>query len=357
MARQHGLFALTILCFLSLAASPQGLAQGGVGSTRGLPAGNDGVHTIKGRVIFPAGANQSSRVRVTLRTADMVDQSVTTDEDGNFAFNRLRSGNYTVTVEGGKEFDDAIETAFIDRHTNMMPGNTAVGASNIATPMIVQLAIILRVRGAAEAYSKIPKAARDLYAKGKEAAAKGDSKKAVEHLSGAVSAYPEFQQALSELGVQYLKLGQPDKAAESLQAALKLSPDDALARLNYGFALLSQKKFAEAEAQLREVLKKNDAMPTAHMYLGMALLNLSRDEKTRQFDAAKYTEAQKEFESAVGKGKDEVAQAHRYLGGIYWGNKEYSRAADEFETYLKLAPKAPDVEKLRAAIAELRSKH
>jgi len=318
-------------------------AQGGVGSTRGLPDANDGIHTIKGRVYFPFEPKEGKRIRVVLRSADTTDQSTTTDEDGAFAFNRVRSGNYTVTIEGGKEFDNAVENASIDRAAS-------VGGR------IINLAITLRPKGTADAFSKIPRAARDLYSKGMEAAAKGDSKKAAEHLSGAVSAYPDFQQALSELGAQYLRLGQADKAAESLQAALKLSPNDIAIRLNYGIALLNQKKFNEAEMELRQVLTKNVAIPTAHMYLGIALLNLSRDEKTKQFDVAKYTEAQKELEAAASTGKDEVAQAHRYLGGIYWGNKEYKRAADEFETYLKLAPKAPDAEKLRAAIKDLRSK-
>ena len=318
-------------------------AQGGVGSTRGLPETNDGIHTIKGRVFFPDKPKEGTRLRVTLRSADTTDQTVSTDEDGVFAFNRLRSGNYTVTVEGGKEYDNVTETAAIDRAAS-------------SGGRIINLAINLRLKGTAEAISKIPRAARDLYAKGMEAAGKGDSKKAVEHLSGAVAAYPEFPQALGELGLQYLKLGQPDKAAESLQAALKITPGDTAARLNYGFALLSQKKFAEAEVELREVLKKNGAIPTAHMYLGIALLTLSRDEKTKTFDEAKFLEAQKEFESAITTGKEEVAQAHRYLGGIYWANRDYKRAADEFEVYLKLAPKAPDAEKIRAAIKDLRSK-
>jgi Tfp pilus assembly protein PilF len=342
--RNHFTFILLysfLLLFCSCAVVA--FAQGGVGSSRGLPGTNDGIHTIKGRVYFPVDAKGDRHLRVTLRSADTTDETATTDEDGSFAFNRLRAGNYTVTVDGGKEFDDATESASIDRAAS-------------SGGRIINLQIALRVKGTAEAYSKIPKAARDLYSKGTEAAAKGDSKKAVEHLSGAVAAYPEFQQALSELGVQYLKLGQPDKAAESLQAALKIAPNDLGVRLNYGVALLNQKKFNEAEAQLREVLTKKSDMPTAHMYLGIALLSLSRDEKTKQFDAAKYDEARKELKAAVGTGKDEVAPAHRYLGGIYWGDKDYKRAADEFEIYLKLAPKAPDAEKLRAAIKDLRSK-
>ncbi len=325
-------FSLLVLPCLFLLVSAAAFAQGGVGSSRGLPGTNAGIHTIKGRVYFPAEPGSQKRFKVTLSSTDAPDQSTSTDEDGSFAFNRVRAGNYTVTVDGGKEFDNATEYAGIDRAAS-------------TGGRIVNLSLSLKPKGTAEAYSKIPKQARDLYAKGMEAAQKNDSKKAVEHLSGAVAAYPEFQQALSELGAQYLKVGQADKAAESLAAALKLKPDDIMARLNYGFALMSLKKFPEAEAELREVLKKNDALPTAHLYLGITLMSVKKLE-----------DAEAEFQRAVSSNSSEVASAHRYLGGIYWGKRDYKRAADELETYLKLMPKAPDADRTREAIKELRSK-
>jgi regulator of sirC expression with transglutaminase-like and TPR domain len=51
-----------------------------------------------------------------------------------------------------------------------------------------------------------------------------------------------------------------------------------------------------------------------------------------------------------------MSMAHYYLGGIYWGRKDYKRAADELEIYLKMTPKAPDAEKIRGTIKELRGK-
>jgi regulator of sirC expression with transglutaminase-like and TPR domain len=36
--------------------------------------------------------------------------------------------------------------------------------------------------------------------------------------------------------------------------------------------------------------------------------------------------------------------------------KQYKRAADELEAYLKLAPSAPDAERLRTTIKELRAR-
>jgi regulator of sirC expression with transglutaminase-like and TPR domain len=50
------------------------------------------------------------------------------------------------------------------------------------------------------------------------------------------------------------------------------------------------------------------------------------------------------------------SRAHYYLGGIYWGEREYRKAADELEPYLKLSPHAPDAEQVRGSIKELRSK-
>jgi tetratricopeptide (TPR) repeat protein len=206
------------------------------------------------------------------------------------------------------------------------------------------------------ALAKVPKPARDLFESAMQSSAKGDNKKAAEELSSAIAIYPEFAEAHSELGIQYLKLSQPDKAVEPLKKAVELAPKDFKARLNYGIALSGKRNYGEAETQLREALKLNSAAPTGHMYLGITLLSLSRDEKTKEFHADKYAEAQKELETATASGKDEVAQAHRYLGAIYWGNKDYKRAADEFELYVKLVPKAADAEKLRSTIKELRGK-
>lgn len=70
----------------------------------------------------------------------------------------------------------------------------------------------------------------------------------------------------------------------------------------------------------------------------------------------KFGEARAEFETALKSGGDQMALAHKYLGGIYWQENEYARAADELEKYLALNPKAPDAEKIRGTIRELRGK-
>lgn len=331
----------TMMLLLSVFAVAQ--AQG-VGSSRGLPGA--GSNTIQGRVYFPAGEQNSGKtVRLRLESSDSTgSESAVTDQDGVFRFNGLPPGSFTVVVEGGKEYENTRESVTIYQ-----------GSSG----RIVQVAIQLRpkIDASNSAFAGVPKGALDFYQKGAAAAQKGDAKDAVQFLTQAVSAYPTFALALSDLGAQYLKLFQWDQAAETFEALVKLKPDDAGAHLDLGIALynigsvlLSDKKVDEgnqklalADAQFREAIKLNSPGPSAHYYLGMTLV------KTRKFP-----EAQSELELAVKNGGDNIALAHRYLGGLYQAARKNKEAADELERYLKLDPKAKDVDKIKQLIADLR---
>jgi protein O-GlcNAc transferase len=193
--------------------------------------------------------------------------------------------------------------------------------------------------------ASVPKPAFKRYQKAMELAQAGDNRSAIEELKGAISLHAEFAYAYSELGVQYMKLGQLDPAIEALRQAVKLAPDAFITRLNYGIALLNKRDFSQAEGEIRRALKKNDSAPTAHLYLGIALISL------RNLD-----EAEKELQRAVTQGGKEMGLAHYYLGGIYWGKRDYKRAADELETYLQMVPQASDAERVRTTIQELRKK-
>lgn len=314
---------------LALVVFSGDLRAQGVGGTRGLPGSSGGIHTIQGRVYAPNGKPVTTALKVRLDSPNTGSIQTVTDQDGAFTFSRLEAGDYRVTVEGGSEFENANDSASIYRESS--PGGR-----------IVRVDIFMRPK---ENFGSVHKDAVDAYKKAQELDRAGDGKKAIEQLNKALAVYPRFGPALNLLGVQYLKLGQPDKAAETLEQAVKVAPDDFLPRLNYGIALLNQKKFDLAEQQLRMALSKNEAAPTAHMYLGIALMNLKR-----------LDEAEKELRVAVNSNSNEIAPAHRYLGGIYWGMRDYKRAADELETYLKLMPNAADAERTKAAIKDLRSK-
>ena len=306
--------------------------------------GTGGASVIRGRVYLPSGPGDV-RMKVRLESTDMANLTTITDVNGSFRFNGLQGGNYTIIIDGDDYYEPYRESISIEKASAL----NGKSARTLTVPVYLRL----KSRRSPEtaigtvdaSLAKVPQAAQDLYRKGLEASRKGDGKGAVDNLKAAVELYPEFALALNELGVQYLKLGKPDKAVEALRSALKLEPGSFMPRLNYGIALLENKEFANSETELRQALKGNDSSAVAHLYLGVCLVKQHRLE-----------DAEKELERAVKSGRDDMSMGHYYLAGIYWGRREYGRAADALEAYLKLAPQAPDAERTRATIKELRSK-
>ena len=319
----------------------------GVNST-----GTFGVQVIQGRIHFPSGHKSATRPVVKLRGDASNELTTVANSDGSFSFTGLRADSYVITVIGGDEYENASETVSIGSAGSVPAQGNAI---DYVTSTIYQVQIYLQPKRSKALHNatsattaipdNVPPSARKLFGTAVEAARLGDHQKAVEQFQVAISQASDFRLAYNELGVEYLKLGQADKAAESFSKAIKIGPADFLTHLNYGVALLNVKKFAEAEQQLRLSLKQNTASPIAHYYLGLALLN------QHAFEAA-----EGEFAVSIKESNDRIPQAHKYLGGIYWRNKQYTHAADELTKYLAQEPQASDAAQIRETIQDLRSK-
>ncbi|MEO6391862.1 MAG: tetratricopeptide repeat protein, partial [Pyrinomonadaceae bacterium] len=195
------------------------------------------------------------------------------------------------------------------------------------------------------AFAGVPKAALDAYAKGMQGLEKKDEKKALEQFNKALTEYPDFSQALTEAGAIYIKQKNYDKAIELLKRAVALKPESFDAHFNYGAALYYKPDLPGAEAEFRTAIKLREASAMSHMYLGLIVVK-----------SKKYDEARDELDKAINlPGGANIAQAHFILGGLYY-TRDPKRAADELETYLKLQPNAPDAEKTKNTIKELRAK-
>jgi len=335
-----------LTALVMLGALTPARAQGGGGTDL---TGTGGRHTIQGRIYFPSGRLADLRAKVNLENPSSGALSVLSDSDGAFKFGNLSAGTYSIVIEAGDDYEIARESVYIEGNSSLGRGMRMPSA-----PRTVMVPVYLQLKSSrsgarpgviSAALAGVPKAAADLYARALVTIRANDSAKAVEQLKAAISLHPQFSLALNELGVQYLKLSQVDKAIEALQQAVKLAPDALPHRLNYGIALLQKRKFAESETELRQVLQKNDGAATAHLYLGVNLIHQRN-----------YVEAEKELQRAISLSADELHLAHYYLGGIYWRNKDYQRAADELEKHLRQTAKSPDAERLRATIKELRGK-
>jgi Tfp pilus assembly protein PilF len=322
---------------LSFSALPKVNGQGYGDRNR---AGGDGSYNVQGRVVMPDG-KPAVGVRVALSGADFTNGSTVTDNDGGFTFSNIPAGNYNVTVKGTTEYESDNETLIIDRGTTS--GQT------------FNLSFFLRPIGVKKSKDNptnnhllvnVPKEALKKYNNAAESVKKNDLKAALVSLDEATTAYPNFALAYNEKGILLLRQNELDKALEAFSKAIQVKPDYFDAKLNFGFTLLNQKDYPKAEVVLRDVLKEKNDSPSANMYLGIVLLG-----------SKKVDEAEASFKKTLStKGGENMAQAHRYLGGIYMQKKNNAEAVAELEKYLQLVPKAPDAEKIKTTIADLKSK-
>jgi len=312
--------------------------------------GTGGIHIIQGYVFFPSGRRAEGSIIVKLQTYNSGELQVVPDSSGAFAFSGLAPGNYTVVVDAGDDYEVAREGVYIDTDVNLSRSNARVPSTARRQTVMVHLqpknrglqpkATVLNA-----ALAAVPDKARKLYLKGVEQSRGNDPSKAADSLKEAVTLHPNFPLALNELGVQYLKMRQINKAVEVLKEACRLDPEAFASQLNLGIALLESRQFSEAEGHLHDALKRNAHAQTAHLYLGITLLRLNR-----------FEEAEKELLVAAESNTAQLSMANYYLGGIYWRKQDYPRAVEQLEKYLLFSPNAPDAERVRATVRDLRSR-
>ena len=313
---------LLVACVGSIAGS--GRAQG-IGD-RNRPQGINNLR-ISGKVVLPDGT-PGKDVTVNIVGTETSASSVRTNSAGEFEFSGLGNGNYTVSIRVAG-FNPETETVNIE--------GSAAGQSY---PVVFYLKLATSVN---PLMKDVPREAVSQYQKGMDKATSGDWKGALADFDAAIAAYANFAAAYYERGTAYLKEKDLDKALESFVKAIQIKSDYLEAKYSVGYVQYLKNNFEVSAAIFDDVLKDKQ-MPEAHLYLGISLAKL------HNLDAAV-----PHFKAAIAAKDDEsMALAHRYLGGIYMQKKQNADAAAELEKYLKLVPKAPDADKLRSTIADLR---
>lgn len=321
-----GLALVLFLLLIVVRVDAQSVVGGPVPTDAGWGGG-----MINGMVHSPSGQRLSRRISVRLRSMDKGDRVATTDDNGKFTFTGVPPGDYVVIIDKEQGFEPYSENVSF----------RSVGSAPL-------LNIRLRLKGEPKSggvvnaeFANVPARALEFYQKALNHGQAGNHKAAIEQLQKAIAEYSDFMLAFNELGVQYLRLGELDKAEEALAKARKLAPDSATPLLTHGILLTVMGKFNLAVTELQTALKQREQSANGHLYLGQALANLGR-----------FAEAEVHLARAIELGGDEVTDAHRFLGAIYLQRGEREKALAEFETYLKLAPKAKDAEKVRQLIRQ-----
>jgi tetratricopeptide (TPR) repeat protein len=327
-------FGIAVAASLLLAASVSAQLAGGLSET--TPTNLGGKHFISGTVFTPSGTPLRARTRI--RLASMNGEIVTTTDDtGKFIFSGISNGLYTVFVDEDNEYETALSTLEVAERRGGLGQNFTIFLRLRAKDSKLKKPEVISAANAG-----VPKAAAAQYTKAIELAQKGDHQGAIEQLKLAVAAYPQYMLAHSELGVQHIKIGKLEEADTHFLAALKIKPDAYEPLVNRGILLVRLKRFADADAELRKALAVNETA-IVHYYLGRTAIGLQ-----------KLDDAEKELLRSIELGGDEVKEAHRMLANVYLEKGDDKRALESLETYLKLVPNAPDAEKLREAVSQLK---
>lgn len=322
----------------------------GQGATNDL--GNGGRHSIHGRIYVSNGRrSEVSGLKIRLTNSAAGDLSIITDETGSFTFKSLSAGSYSVLVEGGSVFEDFTENVFIDD----------LGASSIRTgirmrpaPRIMNVQVYLRQKAARSQppvsvlnvkWAAVPKEAVEHYDRGIRLVREGNDRGAEAEFRRSIEISPSFAPAHTELGRVSQRAGNLNSAIEAWKTAIRYDQSDFEAHLNLGVAYLNLKKYDDAEHVLVTAAFLDRSSVTPHYYLGIVfVMKNDLDVARKAFETAKEL-----------KGGKSLPAIHKYLGRIYAAKSMKKEAIEEFETYVRLMPKAQDIEKIRKDISDLKS--
>lgn len=324
---------LTLALLLICTGNIIGQIAGGLTETTRTDFGGNSY--ITGTVFSPSGTPINYRIRIRLASMTAGEVITTSDDTGKFVFSKLSIGTYTIAIDGEQDFESVSQQVDILQNRDIQ---------NISFRLTPKRKPISKPKAINVENAAVPKKVLDMYDAALALSMVGDHKAAVEQLKLAVAEFPAFMLAYTEMGVQYLRLNELEKADEALQVALKIRPDAYEPLVNRGIVMFRLKRFTEAETLLRSALKAKEQSAVAHFYLGRTFAS------RKQYDTA-----EREFNTAIKIGGDQMKEAHRMLASMFLDREDHKRALAELEIYLKLAPQAADAEQLRGVVSELKA--
>jgi Tfp pilus assembly protein PilF len=295
--------------------------------------------SISGRVVLPSGRSFSGNVKIIISNEQAPLEVRYTDKHGEFRFMNLREGIYHIEVDGDPNLYVPVTQEV----------RVARGANENVTIYLQEKGLSFTTSGpgvvsTVDLNQKPPVQARREYERALKLIAKGDQKKAIEHLTQAIAIYPEYLAARNDLGALYLKLKQFDQAAEQFLVNLKRDPRSFDSRLNLGLVLVELKKYPDAIDQFNEAISIDSARPAAHLWLGIALL---QNNELRG--------AERELMKTLSMGDPQFSVAHYYLAHVRLRKGERTEAMYELRAYLEEAPTGEQSTDARHLLEKLKS--
>lgn len=302
------------------------------------------IYDIEGAVYGP-DSNAIPNVLVTLETQAraQIDQNMT-NSDGRYRFGGVAAGIYYISAK-------ANETEFQPSVLKIELINTAVNITNYATERVdFSLKYAPRrsdLEPAGTVFAQaIPPEAEKAYLAAINSLAKSDKAQAAAQLKKALEIFPTYFLALQRLGSLLVESERYEDAVVSLRKAIEVNAKGTQSHLELGVAYVNLDQLKEGIAELNVALRFDPKLVRAHLYLGMALIAVGDLDSAEKALKQAY---------ALG-GPTQGRAAHLYLASIYSMRKQYQKAINEMEAYLRENPKAPNAAKIQEAIQKLKAK-
>ena len=165
---------------------------------------------------------------------------------------------------------------------------------------------------------------------------------AVRALQTVVESQSDNAEAQTYLGLAYIATGNIGEARAALQRAEELAPNSDAVKVGQARVAIEGQQFDMAEAALQRAAEINEGNPDVALYRGALRV------------------AQRNYQAAVNELNEAIARkrnnpyAYYYIGLAYNGLKRPDKVVESFETFLKLAPDAPEAERVKSLLRSVR---
>ncbi len=286
--------------------------------------------SVSGSVLGPQG-NPAAGVRVELEDAysRSTVASAYTQQDGTFELYNIPAGRYQVVAQSGvSQASDFVSVEFGQANVALRFQNTPQEYGDRDAVSVAEMLV--------------PRKARSIYVKAREACAKGKFDDAQKLLDQALQIYPQFAEALTLRGLIQLRANHIDQGRQDFEQAIQCDPNYGPAYVALGAAYNAQAHYDEA---LRTLELGTAVSPTAWQgYYEMARASIGKGlyDKGLQF-----------ADKAEELNGNHLAAIHLLKAYAMIPLKFYSRAKEELQAYLQREPKGGDAEQARHLLAQL----
>ncbi len=361
---------------------------------------------LRGQIFLPNGAPLQKVTRFTINTDDGSRNEIFfTDSNGRITISSAPGGAYKITVESDGETYETTVASFDSRYSgsHISINLNSLKAKASSPPGEINVNDLDR---------NVSPKAKEAYDTALNFIKAQQYEQAVEPLKRAISLQKNYFQAHNDLGVVFMKLNKLSEAEETLRQTIKINDKVYLPQLNLGVVLNTQNKHKEAVEVLIKLQRRYPDLHSIHSPLIEALFNIQSwveaeaeiqkalqvtgmdqidlkiklgiveirqgkfnaaltplreaiqaepDNALAQFNlgvALLQTGNLDEAETALLKTYQlkgsEMAGAQLMLGQVYFQKKNYEKAIEAFEGYLRDLPNAPNAAQVKEAVEKLR---